>query len=161
MQRGGQKLTIGEQQPSYARYHIQASAYPPEWYHVGVEGAVTFRGTAQRDDYIRTWLKAIRELCLHQFPTIEHNCIVWTASNRTPSWTPGMTRTVWYRETIVTMIFSSTTYANDAITRKTVGDFFKLSGAHSFSHPLTLQGLHYEVIQTTTIYEALPPWTQR
>ena len=31
MQRGGQKITIGEQQPSYAKYHIQYSLYPPEW----------------------------------------------------------------------------------------------------------------------------------
>jgi hypothetical protein len=146
MQRGGQKISIGEQQPSYARYHIQASIYPPQWYHSGVEGAVTWRGTAQREDHIRPWLKAINELCTHQFPTVEHSCLVWTASNRTPSWTPGTTRTVWYRETIITMIFRSTTYAEDAVTLKVVRDFFKLNGTHSFSHPLTLQGLHYEVI---------------
>ena len=57
-----------------------------------------------------------------------------------------MTRTVWYRETIITMLFRSTTYANDAITLKAVRDFFKLTGSYSFSHPLTLHGLHYEVI---------------
>ena len=85
MQRGGQKISIGDQQPSYARYHIQASIYPPQWYYAGVEGAVTWRGTAQREDHIRPWLKAISELCTHQFPTIEHSCLIWTASNRTPA----------------------------------------------------------------------------
>ena len=120
--------------------------YPPEWYHAGVEGAITWRGTAQRDDHIRPWLKAISELYQHQFPTIEHTCLVWTASNRSPSWMPGMSKTVWFRETVISMIFRSTTYAEDAATAKTVRDYFNLTGTHSFSHPLTLQGLHYEAI---------------
>jgi hypothetical protein len=57
-----------------------------------------------------------------------------------------MTRTVWFREIVITMIFRSTTYAEAAATAKTVRDYFNLTGTHSFSHPLTLQGLHYEAI---------------
>ena len=71
--------------------------------------------------------------------------IVRTANNKTNAYAvPGRRTTQWLVETVVTLscpagLLYSEVDARTAAVRK----LFKLSGANKFSHPLTIQGLHY------------------
>ena len=153
-------VIIDGAKPQQGRYHLQPSEKKPEFFYNGTKEVLIFRGAPQKEEFIRHWLQAITEFCKHQLD-YKHTLIVRTALNTTPVFSdrvPLGSRQQYLHEPIITLACQSDTYkAHSEIvarTRKT----FKLTGNHTMSHPLTLQGFHYEVTASSSDLKITAPF---
>ena len=119
-----------------------------EFFHNGTKEVLKIREAPQKEEFIRHWLQAITEFCKHQLD-YEDTLIVRLASNKTPVYldrVPIGSRQQYLHEPIITLACQSGTYkAHSEIVAKPGRFSFKLTGNHKMSHPLTLQGFHYEI----------------
>jgi len=83
---------------------------------------------------------------------------VRTANNKTSPYSKnGGRQTQWLLETVLTLSCPAGLYSEVDARTATVRKLFKLSGANKFSHPFTIQGLHYEVISSSTNLKVTAP----
>ena len=139
------------------RYHVQASIHPPQFYMTGLREMVVIRGAPNKEEYVRHWLQGVYEFLNHQLP-FPFALIVRTANNKTsPYAVQGRRTTQWLVETVLTLSCPAGLYSEVDARTANVRKIFKLSGANKFSHPFTIQGLHYEVISSSNNLKVTAP----